>query len=168
MKTILLAAAALVAIGGAAQAADMPVKALPAPVACTMCDWNGFYVGGNAGAGIGMSRTTDTANFSAPGTPAAISPGILNPVIANSFTRAPFGFVGGGQIGYNLQAASWVFGLEADWQWSALKVTHNHLGFVASSTSSNFAQPPSTRRSSAGSLRPAHVWVGPAIARSGT
>jgi outer membrane immunogenic protein len=101
MKTILLAAAALAAIGGAAQAADMPVKALPAPVACTMCDWSGFYIGVNAGAGIGTNRTTDTANFSAPGTPAAISPGILNPVIADSFTRAPFGFVGGGQIGYN-------------------------------------------------------------------
>jgi hypothetical protein len=84
MKTILLAAAALVPIGGAARAADMPVKTRPAPVACTMCDWNGFYIGVNAGAGIGMSRTTDAANFSAPGTLAAISPGILNPVTADS------------------------------------------------------------------------------------
>jgi opacity protein-like surface antigen len=32
MKTILLAAAALVAIGGAAQAADLPFKTAPAPV----------------------------------------------------------------------------------------------------------------------------------------
>jgi outer membrane immunogenic protein len=140
MKTILLAAAALVAIGGAAQAADMPLKAPPAPVACTMCDWSGFYIGGNAGAGIGMSRTTDTANFSAPGTLAAISPGIVNPVTADSLTRAPFGFVGGGQIGYNWQSAAWVFGLEADWQWSTQKDTYNHASFVASSTSSNFAQ----------------------------
>src|ERR1700719_2823065 len=93
MKAILLAAAALVAIGGAAQAADMPLKAPPAPATCTMCDWSGFYIGGNAGAGIGMNRTIDAANFSAPGTLAAISPGILNPVTADSLTRAPVGFV---------------------------------------------------------------------------
>jgi outer membrane immunogenic protein len=160
MKTILLAAAALAAIGGAAQAADMPLKAPPAPVACTMCDWNGFYIGVNAGAGIGMSKTTDTANFSAPGTLAAISPGILNPVIADSFTRAPFGFIGGGQIGYNLQAAAWVFGLEADWQWSALKDTHNHLGFVASSTSSNFAQVAAVDEQKLSSLATARARLG--------
>jgi outer membrane immunogenic protein len=144
MTTILRAAAALVAIGGAAQAADLPFKAGPAPVACTMCDWSGFYIGINTGAGIGMSKTTNAANFSAPGVPppgAFISPGIINPVTNDSFTRAPFGFVGGGQIGYNWQAAAaWVLGLEADWQWSTQKDTFNQHSFVASSTSSNFAQ----------------------------
>ncbi|MGO9358193.1 MAG: hypothetical protein ACLP1D_11020, partial [Xanthobacteraceae bacterium] len=58
MKKI-LAAAALVATGVTAQAADLPVKATPyykAPVA-KVYDWTGFYVGVNAGAGMDRSYT---------------------------------------------------------------------------------------------------------------
>jgi outer membrane immunogenic protein len=39
---------AAVMLGGAAQAADMPVKA-PPPPAPVMYNWNGFYIGGHIG-----------------------------------------------------------------------------------------------------------------------
>jgi outer membrane immunogenic protein len=38
-----------------------------------------------------------------------------------SFYESPQGGFGGGQIGYNWQAANWVFGLETDFQGSSQK-----------------------------------------------
>uniref|UniRef100_Q07TP9 Porin n=1 Tax=Rhodopseudomonas palustris (strain BisA53) TaxID=316055 RepID=Q07TP9_RHOP5 len=68
----------------------------PAPVA----NWAGFYLGGNFGSGTARERTTATR------------------VATEQFNLAPDGFIGGGQIGYNWQAANWVFGGEADFQGS--------------------------------------------------
>src|SRR5437899_10016566 len=85
-----------------AHAADLPVKAptFKAPVAA-IYDWTGFYVGVNAGIGVGRDLTT----ISAP---------------ATNFTeisyQSPFGALGGVQAGYNWQAGHWVFGVEADIQ----------------------------------------------------
>jgi outer membrane immunogenic protein len=51
---LLFSAAALLATTAGTQAADLPVKApyLKAPVA-TVYDWTGFYIGANAGVGVG-------------------------------------------------------------------------------------------------------------------
>ncbi|MGO3927209.1 outer membrane beta-barrel protein [Rhodopseudomonas pseudopalustris] len=69
----------------------------PVPAA----NWAGFYLGGNFGGATGRDRTTATVGGA-----------------TDSFTLSPDGFIGGGQIGYNWQAANWVFGLETDFQGS--------------------------------------------------
>jgi outer membrane immunogenic protein len=92
-----------------ASAADMPVKAPPAPAAAY--DWTGFYIGANVGYSVGRNHASEIL---------ADSGG--SPITSQSFTLAPAGWLGGGQIGYNWQAAPhWVLGVEADWQWTGGK-----------------------------------------------
>jgi outer membrane immunogenic protein len=86
----------------AAEAAEIPIKApiykggLRSVVA--YYNWTGFYVGINGGYGMGKS-TWDSP---------AVSPD-------------PKGATVGGTLGYNWQAGSFVYGLEADWDWSMMK-----------------------------------------------
>src|SRR5215471_10722936 len=62
MKKALFASVALIALGtGLASAADLPVKAPPAPVyAPPIFSWTGCYIGGNIGAAWARSNWTDT------------------------------------------------------------------------------------------------------------
>jgi outer membrane immunogenic protein len=105
--TKMLGIAALATFAAApAFAADMAIKAMPAPTPAW--SWTGWYVGGNLG-GKWAKTSTDTVNFgpnAAAGIPAGASLGI------GSFN--PDTFMGGAQIGYNLQSGPAVFGLEAD------------------------------------------------------
>ncbi len=103
MKRILLASAALIGTAVTAQAADMAAKApyYKAPIVAVY-NWTGFYMGVNAGAGIGRDR-------------------ILHSYTGNdSIYRSPQGGFGGAQIGWNWQADSLlgpiVYGIEADIQ----------------------------------------------------
>lgn len=106
MKRILLASAALIGTAVSAQAADMAAKApyLKAPVVAVY-NWTGFYLGVNAGVGIGRDRVTSNFN-------------------GDSIYGSPQGGFGGGQIGYNWQADSLlgpiVYGVEADIQGAGL------------------------------------------------
>jgi outer membrane immunogenic protein len=96
---------------GSAMAADLPMKASPAAVA-EVFSWSGFYVGGNAGYDWGRAAYNGVLTAPAPFLPidvAAIS-------TASSPRLQPNGFTGGGQLGYNWQAGSAVFGVEADIQ----------------------------------------------------
>lgn len=79
----------------------------PAPVA----NWAGFYGGLNAGGATALNRSS----VAVTGTPTEL------------FNLSPDGFIGGGQIGYNLQAGSFVYGLEADFQGSTLQDSRNCL-----------------------------------------
>ena len=54
MKNALLVCAGLVALGGTASAADLPLKA--PPVVAAIYNWTGFYAGVSGG-GIGMTQT---------------------------------------------------------------------------------------------------------------
>jgi outer membrane immunogenic protein len=103
-----LATAAATAMAVSAQAADMPLYKAPVPVAAPI-SWTGFYLGGNAGGSIGTDSTRQTATFrsTALGT---------NELLDSAGRYNPTGWVGGGQIGYNFQVSTFVFGLEADWQ----------------------------------------------------
>lgn len=74
------------------------------PVAAA--NWSGLYIGGNFGSGTGRNPTT----LGVPG-------GIVGSS-AEHFSLNPDGYNAGGQIGYNWQAANWVYGLEADIQGS--------------------------------------------------
>jgi outer membrane immunogenic protein len=108
MKNLLLTTATLLGMTAGAQAADMAVKAPyhKAPV-MAVYDWTGFYIGVNAGVGLGRDRTIH-------GTPLG----------TDSLFLSPQGGLGGGQIGYNWQTDSLlgpiVYGLEADIQGAGL------------------------------------------------
>lgn len=81
----------------AASAADLPVKA-PPPVVPT-CIWCGWYAGLN----LGGSWSDDPATYNQ-----------TNTAFAASSTLHTSGGIGGVQLGYNWQQASFVFGLEGD------------------------------------------------------
>jgi outer membrane immunogenic protein len=88
------------ALGSAAMAADMPVKARPVmtPVPYS---WTGCYVGGHVGGLWG--RTEHSSDFA--------NNAVFTPNQDVTFSS----FTGGGQIGCNYQIASgFVFGIEAD------------------------------------------------------
>ena len=104
-----IASAALFA--GGALAADLPVRsAAPAPVyVAPIFTWTGFYVGLNAGYAFGESSVRV-----APGGSWVGDPDWLAVSAAASHNLDLDGFTGGAQIGYNWQAGSVVFGIEAD------------------------------------------------------
>lgn len=106
-------AALALATASSAFAADLPMKAPPpAPVMAPVWNWNGFYIGINGGYSWGHSSRD--LNFFNP----------LNGVTLATGTgggRDMNGGLFGGQIGYNWQMSNWVFGLEADAQWTGQK-----------------------------------------------
>jgi len=96
---------------GTASAADLaprPYTKAPAPAVVAMYDWSGFYIGANGGYGTSR-KCFDFAGF--VGFPVV-------PVRDNCGDAT--GALAGGQIGYNWQAGSWVFGLEAQGDWADL------------------------------------------------
>jgi len=100
MKRILFTTVSLgvLALGSQAAAADLPVKAGPAPV--PVYDWSGFYVGGFGGYAFGNQNLNNA----------------LGPAGFANFTTnwETLGAFGGGEIGYNWQSGNIVFGIEAD------------------------------------------------------
>ncbi len=123
MKKVLFAALlAGTALATPALAADLsrkaPVyKAPPAPI----FTWTGFYVGVNAGYSFGNDSDTVTTGI-----------GVANINAVADAARPPRvrldreGFIGGGQMGYNWQfGPNWVFGIEADIQYSDIRDSVN-------------------------------------------
>ncbi|WP_426525196.1 outer membrane protein [Bradyrhizobium sp. McL0615] len=106
MKKILLTTTALIALGVApAVGADLAARPYTkAPVAVAMYNWGGFYAGVNGG--WGSSRNSWDETF-----------GVVFPMGSHDAT----GGTVGGQIGYRWQAASWVFGVEAQGNWADFK-----------------------------------------------
>jgi outer membrane immunogenic protein len=110
MKRTFIAMVAAAAMSAAvpAVAADLSVKAAPAPVA--IWSWTGFYFGAHLGAAWGETESTITGITAAvPGIPALAATTNL-PFNQNSRS----GFLGGGQAGYNWQAGMVVFGVQGD------------------------------------------------------
>lgn len=83
--------------GPAANAADMKLKAPPAPLPVAAPTWAGWYIGVSAG---GASQHSEYSNP----TDAPFSIG----------SGSGSSFIGGGHIGYNWQQGTFVYGLEAD------------------------------------------------------
>jgi outer membrane immunogenic protein len=104
-RTLRIAACAggLWLASGAALAADMPVKAPPAP---SPYNWYGFYVGGTAGYAWGADPIDLTYG---PGLPAGL------PATEAGNSR---GFLGGLEYGTNYQFGRWVLGTESDYSFA--------------------------------------------------
>jgi outer membrane immunogenic protein len=104
--------AALMSVG-AAQAADMPIKAVvKAPVIAPAFSWTGFYIGAHGGYGWGESEFSDSDSVDFPGAYDDLGYGSAD---ANYDTD---GWLAGGQIGFNYQIDQFVIGVEADASWA--------------------------------------------------
>jgi outer membrane immunogenic protein len=106
----------------AAFGADLPVKALPvkAPVVAPF-SWTGWYMGVNAGYGLGSGYgqiAAPTASAMPVGFSSASQTSLFSSSSgATAFNAVPSGGLGGGQLGYNYQLfGSFVVGAETDIQ----------------------------------------------------
>jgi len=117
MRSLLLGGVvgASLALGGQVLAADLAVKAAPAPPPPGF-NWSGLYIGGNVG---GVFANTDNLIDSTAASPLGLGAAVKFP------TNSPSGFTGGGQIGYNVQVSgsSFVFGVEGGMDARTLKTT---------------------------------------------
>jgi len=94
LSTIGFMAALPVLMSAPVSAADLPRKA-PVPVPVYAYNWTGFYIGGHiGGAWADRCLTVTSANF------------------AGSGCDDTSGWLGGGQIGFNVQTGQFVFGVE--------------------------------------------------------
>ena len=116
-----LLATALVGLGSAPTiAADLAARPYTkAPALAAVYDWTGFYIGVNAGVGLGRDRLQhDWLNTGSP----------------YSIYTSPQGGFGGAQIGYNWQTGSVlgpiVFGVEADIQGAGLSDDRTNLSLA--------------------------------------
>jgi outer membrane immunogenic protein len=130
MKKLLLSATALASLSGfPALAADLPARTYtkaPAMIVSPVYTWTGFYVGVNAG-GVWSNSDIEWAGSNAPGT---IGTGLAT---AQTGDLKLSGFTGGGQAGYNYQVSNWVWGIEADINYTGLRgtrLTHPAAPFV--------------------------------------
>jgi outer membrane immunogenic protein len=106
-----LAAIGVAALSGPAVAADLPMKAPAAAPAYYAPSWAGFYIGGN----IGVTRQEARWDDFDQGALVSGSEGAGGCIFdCNSNVQNKTGFIGGGQIGWNLQSGSLVYGVEAD------------------------------------------------------
>jgi outer membrane immunogenic protein len=132
MKKVLLGAAVAMLGIAPALAADMAPKYTKAPMVAPVqiYNWTGFYIGANVGGAWSDNSRTYTMPFTGPanvfancGAPAGgVFPVLVgaNPFDLSTGCGRPSSVIGGGQIGYNWQAGTWVFGVEADGSWQQL------------------------------------------------
>jgi outer membrane immunogenic protein len=111
-KGLLLLSAAFTAAAAPSLAADMPITSdAPYFAPTSVYNWTGFYVGGNAGVGWANSGHV------------TVNDPVLGAQTISVSNRSAF--IGGGQLGANLQYESFVFGLEADIQFADVGTTIN-------------------------------------------
>jgi outer membrane immunogenic protein len=114
MRRLSLVLLATAACSQFAVAADLPVKAqLQAPAMAAAYNWTGLYIGAHVGAGWGNEHFVDTTEA---------------PFLDEGSHEVSGGLIGG-QIGYNLQMGSMVFGVEAQGSFAELTGSHVSLAF---------------------------------------
>jgi outer membrane immunogenic protein len=108
---LLAGAPLLLALGGPALGADLPVKAPPltTPLPASYA-WTGWYIGANAGYGVGQSQGI-----------------VASGPAFETFNAVPAGAFGGGQLGFNYQIMSFVLGAETDIQGAGISDTRTCL-----------------------------------------
>ena len=111
-----LAGLGLIALGAAApaQAADirLPVKGVAPAYVQTYYNWTGFYIGAHAG--YGWADLSDPLG--------GVGGGV-----------SPQGFIYGGQLGFNYQMGSWVFGVEGEYTAGDIKHSEGIPGLLSGS-----------------------------------
>jgi outer membrane immunogenic protein len=105
LRVSALATASLLALGAAAQAADLTYEPAPVVEAAPVFNWTGFYLGVHAGAAI-ADGDYSVGGFDVGGD--------------NST-----GFIGGVQAGYNWQFDSLVIGAQTDFAYTSAKISDN-------------------------------------------
>jgi outer membrane immunogenic protein len=88
-------------------------------------NWAGLYIGANFGSVLGRNLSSFNNSFTGVG---------------DTFHLVPEGYLGGGQIGYNLQTGAWVFGVEADFQGSFARDRDACIGNCGTPTQIPFKQ----------------------------
>ena len=123
MKKLLLATAALMALGVAApaSAADMPVKAAPPPPVAPIYNWTGFYIGAHVG-----GAWSDTDWFYAC---CATNLLIAAPCGLAQGGHSGSSWLAGGQVGFNYQVGRFVWGIEADFSATDIKGSNLDVAF---------------------------------------
>ncbi len=91
---------------GAAQAADLPMKAMPYAAPAPVFSWTGCYIGVHAGAGVLLDRGFEDSRL-------------------NTLDRHGVGGLAGGQAGCNYQTGMLVLGIEGEGFWSGMKITRD-------------------------------------------
>jgi len=149
---------AAVMLGGAAQAADMPVKA-PPPAAPVMYNWTGFYIGAHIGGAWADANGHDRFD------------GVNHCIWAagvcfndNGFGHNDGRFIAGGQVGYNYQVGQYVWGIEG--QISAI-THHNDDGACGSFTFTPVGIAPVVVHDSLFRCRDRGDWIATLAARLG-
>lgn len=116
MKRLLVAGVGLLALTGAAAAADLPPAPgnyYKAPTFVPPYSWTGFYLGVNGGGGLGWSNWDTAGGFHTDG-------GVV-----------------GGTVGYNYQIGRAVIGGEGDIDWSSISGSTTTAGCPAGCSTSN-------------------------------
>ena len=109
MKKLILAAAAVMVVAGSASAADMAVKYRPEVKRCA-ADWfRGGYIGVNGG-GVNYTANRTDSDFFLLGS-------------SSTYVQKKWGYVVGGQIGYNWTTCNTLWGIEIDGDWGRADVT---------------------------------------------
>jgi outer membrane immunogenic protein len=139
MKTLLLSTVTLFGLTALASAADLPSRSVAPIMTVPAFTWTGFYVGVHAGYAFGESdiRTSGNAANTIANVGALARPPSL------SFDQ--HGFIGGGQIGYNMQFGMFVAGIEADISYTDRSTTQSYFspvtfGAALAGTRSTFSQ----------------------------
>ena len=102
-----------------ANAADMSMPFKAPPMAPPTSSWTGFYIGINGGAGWGTAASSINLSGLVAGL-GGVTTGLGTLPVASHELN---GFLGGGQIGYNWQSGSIVYGLEGDGDWANVQGT---------------------------------------------
>ncbi|HME57751.1 MAG TPA: outer membrane beta-barrel protein [Terracidiphilus sp.] len=112
MKRLLLVSAALLMIVAIAPAANSQASSSQKPATALPWDWNGFYVGGHLGGVWPHLNITDVGyngySFAAAGTAGQV------------FHAGNTAILGGGQVGWDHQQRSLVYGIEGAFGWMNL------------------------------------------------
>ena len=107
MKKFLLGTVALIALGSAANAADMAARYTKAPPIAPVSNWTGFYVTGGFGYGLMSTDQHSTTG------------GVTSSLDTRMGGRGYFGTVG---LGYDYQLTpAWVVGVFGDAQWGDIR-----------------------------------------------
>jgi outer membrane immunogenic protein len=116
MKSVVFACLGMLGLAATANAADLPRRYDPVPqrTFVPVYNWTGFYIGINGGGGWGDSKWDSVGSFD-------VSGGMI-----------------GGTVGYNWQAAQWVFGLEGDLDWAHINGSSTAACVAGCKTSNNW------------------------------